>query len=211
MHIHHPGAGLVRAQHYFIELWLPIFCLSHRVGRHNAQISSFLQSLDGLRSRLLIERVVIDSLAHHLQILLQGSLTGANYRAVIAPRRDPDQNEDDCNYNHQFDQRKAKAANAALRTGNRVHLLAHFQSTHTRDHQSEYFVPSCAIPCDFEYTSKTFFPPQLVESGSSCTARKTHSFCPVIGSTGILRRKRIFLSLEAPSCTPFTSVSKSGG
>src|ERR1700721_4873673 len=83
------------------------------------------------------------------------------------------------------------------------HIFAH--------HQSEYFVPSCATPCDFEYTSNTFFPPQLVESGSSCTARNPHSFCPVMGSTGILRRKRIFLSLEAPSCTPFTSVSKSGG
>src|ERR1700688_3240998 len=79
------------------------------------------------------------------------------------------------------------------------------------NHQSEYFVPSCAIPCDFEYTSNTVFPPQLGESGSCCTARQPHSFCPVMGSTGILRRKLIYLSLEAPSCTPFTRVSRSGG
>src|SRR5216684_7905131 len=35
------------------------------------------------------------------------------------------------------------------------------------DYQSEYFVPSSAALVDFEYTSNTFFPPQLVESGSS--------------------------------------------
>src|SRR5450755_1566916 len=40
-----------------------------------------------------------------------------------------------------------------------VHLYHHYQS--------EYFVPSLAVPCDFEYTSKIFLPPQLVESGSS--------------------------------------------
>src|SRR5437868_15454834 len=58
-------------------------------------------------------------------------------------------------------------------------------------HQSEYLVPSSAVAWDLEYTSKTFFPPQLVESGSSCTARKPQSARPVIGSTGIFRRKRI--------------------
>src|SRR6266576_397285 len=57
------------------------------------------------------------------------------------------------------------------------------------NYQSEYLVPSSAVPVDFEYTSNTFLPPQLVESASSRTARKPHSACPVIGSTGILRRK----------------------
>src|SRR5881396_1676316 len=35
------------------------------------------------------------------------------------------------------------------------------------DYQSEYLVPSSAVPVDLEYTSNTFLPPQLVESGSS--------------------------------------------
>src|SRR5690242_5950214 len=35
------------------------------------------------------------------------------------------------------------------------------------NYQSEYLVPSRAVPDDFEYTSNTFLPPQLVESGSS--------------------------------------------
>jgi hypothetical protein len=45
-------------------------------------------------------------------------------------------------------------------------------------------------------------PPQLFESGSSCTARKPQSAWPVIGSTGIFRRNRIFLSPLAPTCRP---------
>jgi hypothetical protein len=34
-------------------------------------------------------------------------------------------------------------------------------------YQSEYFDPSSAVPCDFENTSNTLPPPQLLESGSS--------------------------------------------
>jgi len=34
-------------------------------------------------------------------------------------------------------------------------------------YHSAYFVPSSAVPCDFECTSYTFPPPQDVESGSS--------------------------------------------
>src|SRR5215475_11400932 len=77
-------------------------------------------------------------------------------------------------------------------------------------HQSEYLLPSRAVPCDLEYTSKTFLPHQLTESGSSVTQRKPQSACPVIGSTGTFLKKRIFLS-AVPTWTPFTSVSRSGG
>src|SRR5208282_5998496 len=90
-------------------------------------------------------------------------------------------------------------------------LLTLFIATPRLHYQSLYFVPSSAVPDDFEYTSKTFFPPQLVESGSSLIERNPQSARPVIGSTGIFLRNRSFLSSPAPSCTPFTSVSKSGG
>src|SRR5947208_16832684 len=40
-------------------------------------------------------------------------------------------------------------------------------SSPRQHYQSEYLVPSRAVPVDFEYTSNTFLPPQLVESGSS--------------------------------------------
>src|SRR5438477_12715745 len=35
------------------------------------------------------------------------------------------------------------------------------------NYQSEYLVPSRAVPVDFEYTPNTFLPPQLVQSGPS--------------------------------------------
>src|ERR1700730_11876145 len=135
MNIHYAGTGLVRAQHYFVELRLPIFRLSHRISWYHAEISGLLQRFNGLWGGLLIEGVVVDGLAHHLQILFQSSLARANDRAVVAPRRNSDQNKDDCNYNHQLDQRKAKASHAtrsALRTSICLHLLAYFQFTHTR-------------------------------------------------------------------------------
>src|SRR5260370_28741062 len=78
-------------------------------------------------------------------------------------------------------------------------------------YQPLYFVPSSAVPVDFEYTSKTFFPPQVIESQSSLLERSPQSDRPVIGSTGTLRRNRSLLSFPGPSYTPFTSLSKSGG
>src|ERR1700722_4141893 len=65
------------------------------------------------------------------------------------------------------------------------------------------------VSVESEYTSNTLCPPQLWESGSSCTARKPHSAFPVIGSTGTLRRKRTFVGVldaedelddAAPTC-----------
>src|SRR5580704_6557547 len=92
-------------------------------------------------------------------------------------------------------------------------MIPSFHTFRLANYQSAYFVPSNAIPVDFEYTSNTFFPPQLVESGSSCTERKPHSARPVIGSFGTRRRNRIFFPAapEPPTATPFTSVSRSGG
>src|ERR1051325_2437369 len=75
-------------------------------------------------------------------------------------------------------------------------------------HHSEYGRPSVPVSCELEYTSKTFFPHQLCESGSSETQRNAQSFCFVIGSTGISLMNRTFLSC---TFTPLTSVSKLGG
>src|SRR5438309_156126 len=79
-------------------------------------------------------------------------------------------------------------------------------------YQSRYFVPSSPVPPLFEYTSKTFCPPQDVESGLSWYDRKPHSVLLVIGSGGIRRRYfslRPLASLAAG--TPSTSVSRSDG
>src|SRR5205807_6811587 len=112
--------------------------------------------------------------------------------------------------------RHFRGERASNRLGKSIFTLIH--SSH---HQSEYFVPSSAVPVDWEYMSKTFLPPHSLESGSSCTARSPQSALPVIGSMGILRKKRIFLSLlplllPIPpvlllSGTPVTNVWRSGG
>src|SRR5579884_1434405 len=65
-------------------------------------------------------------------------------------------------------------------------------------YQSEYLVPSMAVALDSEKTSNTSFPPQLVESESSCTDRIPHSAFPVMGSTGIRRRNRTWRTRSCP-------------
>src|ERR1700722_4086045 len=91
------------------------------------------------------------------------------------------------------------------------HLVRKLGQELCPSYQSLYFVPSSAVPVDFEYTSKTFFPPQVVESASSPVPRSPQSALPVIGSMGTLRRNRSLLSVPVPSCTPRTNVSRSGG
>lgn len=85
------------------------------------------------------------------------------------------------------------------------------ESAEHNRYQSEYFVPSKAVPVDLEYTSKTLFPPQPVASGSSCTERIPQSALPVIGSTGIRRSIRIFSEPLPPYEIPSTRVCRSGG
>src|SRR5690242_9719392 len=94
--------------------------------------------------------------------------------------------------------------------GLRVRMLA-ARPKHNSFYQSAYLVPSRAVPCDLECTSKTFLPPHEVESGSSWTDCKFHSARPVIGSTGMRRKKRTLRSEPAPIWMGFTSESRSGG
>src|ERR1700680_4334483 len=55
----------------------------------------------------------------------------------------------------------------------------------TFSYQSLYFVPSSAVSCDLVNTSKTLFPSQESEVGSSCIECIPHSGLLVIGSIGI--------------------------
>src|SRR5258708_39932780 len=147
--------------------------------------------------------------------MLQCCFARALHRFLIALRSHPNQYEDDRNDDHQLDQRESRFHQHAVASPPRTlatsNLRQHPQFDPRSNYQSEYLVPSSAVLVDFEYMSNTFFPPQLVESGSSWTARSPHSARPVMGSTGIFRRKRIFRSLAVPSCTPCTRVSRSGG
>src|ERR1019366_1129294 len=160
------------------------------------EILGIHQVLQGLRGLLLVERVLVDQRPHGVEIVAQRSLFGVeNGRGIIWDGKRK-QDDDDADHHHQLDQSKAALSPApghgrALRS---YHVL--------------YLVPSKAVPSDLVYTSNTLCPPQESESGSSCIERKPHSSLPVMGSTGMCRRKRIFLPLES---TPFTRVSRSGG
>src|SRR5438105_9919853 len=69
------------------------------------------------------------------------------------------------------------------------------QSLRPPAYQSLYFVPLSAVPSLFEYTSKTSSPPHDVEVGSSLYDRCPQSVLPVIGSSGMRRRKRTLAPL----------------
>src|SRR5260370_27330014 len=74
MHVVNPRAGLVRAQYRIPHMRHPIFLMAHRIVRDLAQVVSLHQIVKRLWSLLLIQRVIVDRLAHRLHALLQHSL-----------------------------------------------------------------------------------------------------------------------------------------
>ena len=62
-----------------------------------------------------------------------------------------------------------------------------------KPYQSLYLVPSKAVQVDLVRTSNTLSPLAKSESGSSCQEHSPHSVLLVMGSTGILGRKALFL------------------
>src|SRR5262249_52432337 len=158
---------------------VPIFLPRHRVNGHFAQIGSLRihEIVERLRRRFLVERVVVDRLPHHCEVRLQRRFFRPLHRLVVAGRGDTNQNKNDRNDDHQLDQRKSPLARRSSSCQRFRHASPSPITTNSPNlkispsaaplHHSEYFVPSLADPCDFECTSNTFFPPQLVESGSS--------------------------------------------
>src|SRR5579885_792212 len=196
MHVVHARAGLVRAQNGIADVHHPIILVADRVERYFAQVMCLHQIVQRLRRLLLVQRIIVDGLPHGLQVLFQHGLARSLHGLVVNNRGHADQDREDHHHDHQLDQRESqRAATPAVRKPRLApqfpRPLHSFTPAFTF-YQSEYLVPSSAIPVDFEYTSKTLFPPQLVESGSSCTERKPHSARPVIGSTGTRRKNRMF-------------------
>src|SRR5262249_32743270 len=147
----------------------------------------------------LVQRVLVDGVAHLVEVLAQHRLPRPLHVLLIHGRGDGDEDDDDAHHHHQLEQGEAAPAVACL-----SFLVSRKQ---VPPHHSEYLVPSSATSSDFVYTSKTFCPPQDVESGSSCMDRRPHSVLPVMGSMGMRRRKRSFLPCTS---TPLTKVSRSG-
>src|SRR5271155_5786368 len=168
--------------------------VGHRILRNHFEVSRLYQIVQRLRSLFLIHRVGVDGIAQHVQVFFEHGFLGILDGRDIAGNGNGRQHTDDQHHDHQLHQRKSAFPRRIVSRPSHVY-------------QSLYFVPSSAMPSDFEYTSKTLWPPKESLVGSSCIDRIPHSFLPVIGSTGIRRRNRTFLPCTS---TPSTSVCKSG-
>src|SRR5216684_6228183 len=191
VHIADSRLSLVYREQYVFLLELPVGLTGERILRNFREIGRLHQIIQGLRRPLLIQSELRNHRTQREQVLPQHGFFGAQDRLVVKRDRDRDEDQHDADHDHHFDQRKAAA------------LPVFWETYH-----SLYLVPSSAVPSDLVNTSKTLCPPQESEVGSSCIDRIPHSAFPVMGSTGILRRKRTFLP---PTSTPVTSVSRSAG
>ena len=138
------------------------------------------QIIERRRAGLFVEGVLLNRIPHDEQILLERGFLGAQDRSLISRRRDARQNHDDRDDDHQFEQRES---GAQIRAVARRTATPQVSRTEDREcgkissalYQSEYFVPSVAVACGLRINVEDIVPPQLSESGSSCTARRPQS------------------------------------
>src|SRR5271165_1159232 len=198
VHVNDAGLRLVRRHDAVVGDGNPGFA---RVGKgvhgQGLEIARIHEVLQRLGRFLLVERELVNHRSQCVEIVPQDGLSRPQNGRLIAGNCHRHQDDDDADDHHQFNQSESALSRAPL------HIWFCQPSYHVL-----YFVPSSPVPSDLVYTSNTFCPPQESESRSSCIDRSPQSVVPVIGSTGICRKNRIFLPFES---TPFTRVSRSGG
>src|ERR1700678_4464744 len=212
-------AVLLRAQRNIVFDRYPIFRAGNRVHRKRANIFFGEQVIQRIRAAFYVHRVVLNRFAQHPQIRTQGGLVRLGDHGVVTRDGNRDQDDHDGHHHHQLNQSEAPRNSAAPPQFFRiVDFLPHGSLTRPAlfpqsyfIYQSEYFVPSSAVPEDLLYTSKTSWPPQPVASTSSCTEHNPQSLFLVMGSSPISRKNRMRLSVAPVSCVGFTSVSRSTG
>src|SRR5712691_10892992 len=124
MHVGYPGRDLVGAEHDVFEFWLPVLCVSHWIGWNFPQIGVLWidKIFKRLRRGLFVERVLLNCLAHDLEVMLQLRFLRDEHGALIAPRGEAEQNDDDRNDDHQLQQSKA-GKETAFRSSRAAHAL----------------------------------------------------------------------------------------
>src|SRR5580704_6409785 len=186
MHVRDARGGLVGAQQDVIEFGMPLALATDGIGGNFAQVTGGNQVVQRLRPRGLIQRVLLNGVAHGRQILLEYGLLCPKHRFFVTSPGHGDQHQDDEDHKHHLDHGESAGALASSAKHGQAICKIKIHA-----YQSEHFVvPSSAMLVDNEKTSKTFLPPQLEESGSSCTERMPHSAFPVMGSSGMRLRKR---------------------
>ncbi len=101
-------AGLVRAEDHVFDGDIPVFRMRDRIERNKSHIPGRNQILKRLRRCLFIQRVLVNDLAHGLQVRAQHGLPCAVDRPLVpsdANRHQDEQNRDD---DHQLQKREAQ-------------------------------------------------------------------------------------------------------
>src|SRR5260370_17232603 len=85
MDIDHSSARLLRTQDHTVVLRNPVRRTAHRILGNHSEVARLHQIFEGLWRRLLVERVVIDRLAHGLQVLLHRTFPPPPNPLLIPP------------------------------------------------------------------------------------------------------------------------------
>jgi hypothetical protein len=145
--------GLVRVKQRVAIHSHPVFRARNRVRGNSAQVLPGNQIIQRLRRGLFVPGVVVDRIVHHPEVGLQHCFTRTKYRISIMDARNRCEHQDDRHYDHQLDQRKP-ALNRFAPSESRLVMskISHsiLRKNHRFRYQSEYFVPSIAVPVDFE-------------------------------------------------------------
>src|ERR1700758_4568422 len=191
MQVADPRLLLVHRQQHLLLLHHPIRLVGERILRNLLHVVGLHQVFQRLWSLLLVQSVLRNYRSQIKQVLAQHRFLSSQDRVVVQRNGNGEQDQDHADHDHHLQQREAAA-------------LPVFAPVY----HSLYFVPSSPVPSDLVNTSNTFCSPQESVVGSSCVERIPHSALPVMGSTGIFRRKRSFFPATS---TPVTNVSRSGG
>jgi hypothetical protein len=87
MNVRHSSRRLVGGHYGVTKVRYPVFFLRERVCRNLFQIMFVHQVLQGLRCLLLIERVIVDGLPHHAQVLFELYFPSPPCRAPVDESR----------------------------------------------------------------------------------------------------------------------------
>src|SRR5208282_2960899 len=104
MDVGNAGGGLIGAEHYVLELGLPVSLVRHGIHGQRAEVFRADELVEGGRGSLLVQRKMIDGLAESEEILAQHGFLAASDGALVASRGNPEKNHDDGDDHHQFEE-----------------------------------------------------------------------------------------------------------
>jgi hypothetical protein len=150
-----PYRRLVRVKQRVAIHRHPVFCVCNRVHGNCAQILPGHQIVQALRRGLFVSGVVLDRVIQDPEVGFQHRFTRAKHSIPVMYARDRREDYYDRHHHHEFDQRKSTPACAPPLANRSSLLMLRYRHSVSREdwqslYQSEYLVPSSAVPVDFE-------------------------------------------------------------